>query len=76
MVNNIKFKHMKKTYLTPTAETVTVQKMLMQNGSPKVTSSTDNLGDGDHLVIGGPGTGSGRSNAFSGFAWDDSDYEE
>ena len=64
---------MKKTYLTPTAETVKVQKMLMKNGSPKVT---DNLGDGDHLVIGGPSTGSGRSNAFSGFAWDDSDYEE
>ncbi len=66
---------MKKTYLTPTAETVTVNKMLMFSPS-KVTRSTDNLGDGDHLVIGGPGTGSGRSNSFSGFAWDDSDYEE
>ena len=66
---------MKKTYLTPTAETVTVNKMLMLSPS-KVTGTTDNLGDGDHLVIGGPSTGSGRSNAFSGFAWDDSDYEE
>lgn len=67
---------MKKTYSTPTAETVKVNKMLMLSPS-KVTGSTDNLGDNDHLVIGGPGSGIGaRSDIFSGSVWDDTDYEE
>ena len=68
---------MKKTYLTPTAETVKVNKMLMQGGSLRVTNAATNLTGEDKVVIGGPGSGIGaRSDIFSGSVWDDTDYEE
>ena len=68
---------MKKTYLTPTAEKVTITRMLMQGGSLRVTNAATNLTGEDNIVIGGPGSGIGaRSDIFSGSVWDDTDYEE
>lgn len=67
---------MKKTYLTPTAETVNISRMLMQT-STRVTNAATNLTGEDKVVIGGPGSGIGaRSDIFSGSVWDDTDYEE
>ena len=66
---------MKKTYLTPTAETVNISRMLMQTGS-RVTNASTNLTGDDKIVIGGAGTGGARSDFFGGSIWDDTDYEE
>ena len=65
---------MKKTYLTPTAEKVTITRMLM-TGS-RVTNASTNLTGDDKIVIGGAGTGGARSDFFGGSIWDDTDYEE
>ena len=69
---------MKKTYLTPTAETVKVQKRLMQS-SNRVTNAATNLTGEDNIVLGGSSanySGGARSDIFSGSVWDDTDYEE
>ena len=66
---------MKKTYLTPTAETVNISRMLMQTGS-RVTNASTNLTGDDKIVIGGAGTGGARSVFCGGSIWDDTDYEE
>lgn len=69
---------MKKTYLTPTAETVKVQKRLMQS-SNRVTNAATNLTGEDNIVLGGSSanySGGARSDFFGGTVWDDTDYEE
>ena len=66
---------MKKTYLTPTAETVKVQKMLMHS-SNRVTSIDSSLTGNDAIKYGGTSASGARSELFGGTIWDDTDYEE